>query len=84
MTPEKCKNCPALIYPYRWRVDGHNRLLPKDEWLPTCKMNITRYFGEDNNDLRGIYGTCRPEYCEGPYGRRYRELFDEGKRVEFL
>lgn len=65
MTPEKCKNCPALIYPYIYTVDKHNRKLPKEDWEPTCSRNMAL------GTMPGIYDICRPEICEGAYGRRY-------------
>ena len=27
----------------------------------------------------GIYGSCRPEVCEGPEGRRYSVDYKDGK-----
>ena len=65
MTPEKCKDCPALIYPYMFTVDKHNRKLPKELWIPTCRKNMSRGIE------RGMYGDCCPDICEGDDGRCY-------------
>lgn len=65
MTPDKCKNCPALIYPYVYTVDAHMRKLPKEEWVATCSKNMAL------GDRSGMYDRCLPEICEGANGRRY-------------
>ena len=65
MTPERCKNCPALIYPYIYTVDKHNHKLPEEEWMPTCSKNMAQGIE------RGMHDRCCPEICEGPNGRRY-------------
>lgn len=65
MTPDKCKNCPALKYPYVYTVDAHMCKLPKEKWVATCSKNMV--FG----DMPGMYGRCIPDICEGAYGRRY-------------
>ncbi len=65
MTPDKCKNCPALIYPYLYTVDSHMRKLPKEKWVATCSKNMAL------GDVRGMYARCLPDICEGANGRRY-------------
>ena len=65
MTPDKCKNCLALKYPYIYTVDTHMRKLPKEDWVATCSKNMV--LGPE----RGMYGRCIPEGCEGANGRRY-------------
>ena len=65
MTPDKCKNCSAADYPYVYTVDCHNLELPKECWVPTCSKNMAP------GRMPGMYAACRPEICEGVYGRRY-------------
>ena len=65
MTPDKCKNCPALKYPYLYTVDRHMRKLPEEEWVATCSKNMA--MGIE----RGMYAHCLPDICEGANGRRY-------------
>lgn len=65
MTPDKCKNCPALKYPYVYTVDVHMRKLPKEDWVATCSKNM------ELGNMRGMYGRCIPEVCEVANGRRY-------------
>jgi len=70
MTPDKCKNCPALKYPYLYTIDNHNRKLPEEHWTPTCSRNAAP------GPMRGMYAACRPEICEGVYGRKYYVDFE--------
>lgn len=75
MTQEdKCLNCSALVYPYIFTVDRHGRKLPKERWHKTCRKSIAK--STDDMRLRGLYGECYPEGCEGPNGRNYRIELD--------
>lgn len=75
MTQEdKCLNCSALVYPYIFTIDMHGRKLPKERWHKTCRKSIADHRHEW--ELRGIYGECYPEGCEGPNGRNYRIKLD--------
>ena len=74
-----CENCPAVVYPYQYT---RGRLLPKEDWIPTCRMNITPYYGNMPNDGRGMYGACDPEHCEGPNGRRYYGVYDNPEHTK--
>lgn len=72
MTPDKCKNCQALIYPYIYTVDRNNRKLSEEYCVVTCSKNMT--VAE-----HGIYESCHPEVCEGPEGRTYSFDYKNGK-----
>ena len=63
---DKCKDCPALKYPYLSTFDFHNHKRPKEEWVRTCAKH---HYG------CGAYGDCMPDICEGPYGRSYRTKY---------
>jgi len=74
MTPDKCKNCPCLIYPYKYTVDNCNRKLPEEDWFATCSKNM-------DPTEHGIYGHCCPEVCEGQEWRIYSVDYKDGKSV---
>lgn len=46
----QCKDCPHLVIVFIGKYT-------------TCRLNDQRYHLIDN--MRGMYGTCRPDLCDG-------------------